>query len=199
MNKTTVGISYLQSLLWTALFFAVAIGVSIVVELAIVDFIHGNPHRPQSNAIFMMITFPPVMGVIAAIGVFLVFTLPQVLQALFVGFLDRKFEGRAHFTILLALPFTAVLTWYCDDYLTPSNVQLIPGPDWQPYQHGISMARYLKAMGFQAIVTLFGLLYFDAGHRGRSRKPVVIIALFVALTVGGIWGYVLARHQFQFL
>jgi hypothetical protein len=201
VSKTTVGVSYAQSLLWVALTIAVMLGVSTVVELVIVDFIHGNPHRPQSNALAMMAEFPPLFGVIAAIATLLVFGLPQVFQAWLVRLLERTFGGRARIAVLLALPLTAVLTWYCYDYLTPtdSNLGINVGPDWTPFQHGISMVRYLGSMGFQAPVTLFGLLYFDAGSKGRARWPVVIAALAIASVVGAIWGYENAQQQIQLL
>jgi hypothetical protein len=201
MNKTSVGISYFQSLLWVALIIAAMLGVSTVAELVIVDFIHGNPHRPQSNALAMMAEFPPLLGVIAAIGTLLVFGLPQVFQAWLVGVLERKFGGRARLAVLPALPLTAVLTWYCYDYLTPTdfNLGINVSPDWTPFQHGISMVRYLKSMGFQAPVTLFGLLYFDAGSKGRARWPVVIAALAIASVLGVIWGYENAQRQIALL
>jgi hypothetical protein len=191
VSKTAINISYAQSLLWIALFIAVIFGVANMVELVFVDFIHGNPHRPQSNAVFMMAAYTPMLGVIAIIGSLLVFTLPQVFQVQLIGALVRRFGERARFAALFALPFTAVLTWYCYDYLTPTITD--------GYEHGISLVRYLKTVGFQALVTLFGFLYFNAGFRGRSRKPVVLVGLAIAIASGAIWGYLQARQQYQFL
>jgi hypothetical protein len=101
----------------------------------------------------------------------------------------------------LALPLTAVLTWYCYDYLTPSdlNLGINVGPDWTPYQHGISSSRYIGALKFQAPVTLFGFLYLDAGIRGVSRKTVIIATLAIAIAAGVIRGHFLAQRQYQFL
>jgi hypothetical protein len=191
VNKPTVGISYLQSLLWVALIIAVMLGASINVELVFFDFIHGNPHRTQSDAFAIMETFPPLFAVIAAIGTLLVFGPSQVFQARLVGILERKLVGRARFAVLLALPVTAVLTWYCYDYLTWTITD--------GYKHGISLVRYLRSMGYQAPVTLFGLLYFDAGSKGRARWPIVIAALAIATIVGVIWGYETAQQQIQLL
>jgi hypothetical protein len=74
--------------------------------------------------------------------------------------------------VLPALPVTAVLTWYCYDYLTPDfNLGINADPDWTPYQHGISIAHYQGALLFQAPVTLFSFLYLDAGFRGASSGP----------------------------
>src|ERR1700743_1624802 len=141
MDKTGIRISYFQNLLCVALTIAVMLGVSIIVELVVFDFVHGNPHRPLSNALEMMAEFPPLLGTIAAIGTFLVFGLPQVFQARLAGVLERKFGDRARFAVLLALPVTAALTWYCYDYLT---LTITDG-----YKHGISLARYLRSMGYQ--------------------------------------------------
>jgi hypothetical protein len=191
MDKPTVGISYLQSLLWVALIIAVMLGVSIIVHLVIFDFVHGNPHRPQSNALAMMAEFPLMFGLFAVIGTLLVFGPSQVFQAGLVGILERKFGGRARFAILLALPVTAVLTWYCYDYLTPTITD--------GYKHGISLMRYLRSMGYQAPVTLFGCLYFDAGAKDRVRWPVVVATAAIASMIGIAWGCETAQQQIQLL
>jgi hypothetical protein len=88
------------------------------------------------------------------------------------------------------LPLTAVLTWYCYDYLTP---------DWTLCEHGISISRYLGALAFQVPVTLFSFLYIDAGFRGASKWLIVVAALAIALVVGGICGYVTAQEQIELL
>jgi hypothetical protein len=49
MNKRAVTISYAQSLSWTALFTAITVGASSIVELAFVDQVHGDSssRRPE--------------------------------------------------------------------------------------------------------------------------------------------------------
>jgi hypothetical protein len=196
MDKATIASSYFQSLLWTALFFSIAV-VLTAGEPAIVDSFRGGPPR----TLFVVIVVLPFIGmnaVNAAIGAFQLYALPQALQALIAGLLEWKFEARAHFAILFALPFTAVLTWYCYDYLTSDfSFSIGAEPIEQPYQHGISLSRYLEATALQAPVTLFGWLYFDAGVRDRSRTPIVISALAIALAVGGVWGFVVTQSQFR--
>ena len=56
IDKTT-NISYARSLLWLAFFIAMICGMTNIVELLIVDFIRGNPHRTQANAMLMMVLF----------------------------------------------------------------------------------------------------------------------------------------------
>ena len=201
MSKSAVTTSYAQSLCWVAILIALTIVVLFTVELVFVDLVHGNPHRTRENVISMMIVQTPLFGFIAMIGAFLVFTLPQCFQAGLITVLNRIFGGCARFLVLPALPFTAVLTWYCYDYLSPSdfNLGINVGPDWTPYEHGISSSRYLTTMAFQAPVTLFSILYFEAGLRAGSSKLLVIVAMAVAIALGAVWGHDVAEHQYQFL
>ncbi len=201
MSKSAVAISYGRSLLWLALFVAVAVGVLDIVELTLLDFVHGNPHRPQANAVFMMAVYTPIFGIVAVIGTFLVFTLPQFFQAALIVTLGRIFGDRARFAALLALPLTAILTWYSYDYLTPTDVNLgiNAGPDWTPFKHGLSVSRFMSSLAVQAPVTLLSFLYFDAGLRGSSKKPLLVAALAIAVAMGLIGGYTMAQNQIQFL
>jgi hypothetical protein len=195
MNKRAIGVSYAHSLLWVTLFMVVTVGVTNIVDLIFVDFIHGNPHRTQGNAIFMMAVYTPIFGIITTIGSILVFTVPQFFQAALISIFGQRFGGQARFVTFLALPLTAVLTWYCYDYLTPTDFSLgiNVGPDWTPYEHGLSLSRYMKTLAIQAPITLFSFLYFDADFRGYSKKPIRVIPLAIAIVIGLIWGYMLAQ------
>jgi hypothetical protein len=190
--------SYMQSFLWITLLIVIIQAVRFNVEIVFVDFIHGNPHRPQSNALFMMEIYTPIFAILSVIGCFLVLALPQCLQAALIQTLQPTYGCKARFVVFLALPVTAVLTWYCYDYLTPSNV-CFAGCYLLLYEHGISVSRYAAALAVQAPITLFSFLYFDAGLRGASRRPVVIAALALAVAIGGILGYFSAQAQYQFL
>jgi hypothetical protein len=201
MNQRSVAISHAQSLLWLALFAAIALGVTNLVELTLIDFVHGNPHRPQSNAVVMMVVFTPVFGIAAAIGTLLVFTLPQLFQVALIVNLGRMFGDRARFASLLVLPLTAILTWYCYDYLTPTdfNLGINVGPDWTPFEHGLSVLRFLLSLAAQAPVTLFNFLYLNARLRGTSKISILVASLAIAITFGLINGYSKAQNQLQFL
>jgi hypothetical protein len=124
MSKRAIGASYAHSFLWLVLLTAVTVGVMSIAHLVFVDIIHGNPHRTRDDVISMMAVETPIIAVIAAIGSILVFTLPQIFQAALIAAWYRMLGNRARFVVLAALPLTAVLTWYCYDYLTPSNVGL---------------------------------------------------------------------------
>jgi hypothetical protein len=73
------------------------------------------------------------------------------------------------------------------------------GPDWTPYQHNISISRYLGGLAFQTPITLFSFLYIDTSFRGASKWPVLIAALVITIMIGGIWGYVTAQQQIELL
>lgn len=201
MSKRAIGASYAHSFLWAVLFTAVTVCAMSIAHLVFVDIIHGNPYRTRDDVRTMMVVMTPITGVIAATGSILVFTLPQVFQAVLIGAWYQTLGNRARFVVLPALPLTAVLTWYCYDYLTPSDVGLgiSAGPDWTPYQHGISIARYARALAFQGPITLFSFLYFDAGFRGASKWPVLIAALVLTIAGGVIWGHVTAQQQIELL
>jgi hypothetical protein len=201
MKRSAVYISYAQSIQWVALFMAVFFGVAIIVMLIFVDFIHENAHRTKADAMLMMVLYPPLIGAIAIIGSFLVFALPQCFQAMVTNILVRRFGRRAQFGVLLAFPLTAVLAWYCYDYLTPTDVNLgiNVGPDWTPYQHGLTIQRYLAILAVQAAISLFSLWYCDATLRRASKKPVILTALVLVLALGAIFGHVMATTQYQFL
>jgi hypothetical protein len=194
-------ICYAKGLLWIALLIAVCVGVSLVVQLIFVDFIHGNPHRTRQNVLLMMLFTPPLLGVIAIIGTFLVFTFPQLLQAALADLLVRHFGRRAQFCITMALPVTALLTWYCYDYLVPSDVNFsfIAGPDWRPYEHGLTLKRYLTMLAIETSITLFSLAYCNAIIRQKSRRPVLLPAVVLTVAIGATWGYWQALNQYKFL
>jgi hypothetical protein len=201
MDRSIVKAAYAQSLLWIALFVALAFGISTIVELILVDFVHGNPNRTYSNAAFMMFAYPPLIGVLSTIVVFIVFTLPQCIQALATYILIPRFGRVAYVVVLFLVPAVAVITRYCYDYLTPSDMELAinAGPDWEPYKHGITLQRYLSALARQAPVTAFTLAYCDATTRRASKRSIILAACVLAIVAGGIWGHGLAEQQFQFI
>lgn len=149
----------------------------------------------------MMILFGPLFGLIAAVDTVIVFTLPLSFQALASGVLARCFGARAQFAVLLALPIITLITWYSFDYLIPSFTPLATnsGPDWQPYQHGLTEARYLAALACQTPATLFSVAYMNAAGSPRRRRVVVRLAFAAAILAGGCLGYRDAAGQYQFL
>jgi hypothetical protein len=130
-----------KTFLWVAPLMAVAVGVAIIIALA--SSILSTETRIALNAIEMMLLFPPIIGFIAIIGMFLVFALAQCFQAILTDV--RRFNRRGLFGVLLALALTAGLAWYSTDYLTPStdlNLGINTGPEWRPYRHGLTLQCY---------------------------------------------------------
>jgi hypothetical protein len=198
-NQKALNISFSQSLLWIAVLMAATAAVANVVHLLFVEFIHENSHRSQKNSMELMVISTPILAIISCISAMLVFALPQYIQTVLMRLLSKRSDRIAYIDVLLALPLTAVLTRYFFDYLTPTdfNLGINEGPDWSPYQHGLTARRYLSALVFQAPATLFSILYFGVGPRPVSRKYVVLSALTLAIVTGGILGYLLARQQYQ--
>jgi hypothetical protein len=108
MSYRAIGAAYAHSFLWAVLFTALTVGGMIIVHLVFFDMMHGNPHRTRDDVISMMVWQAPIVGVVAAIGSILVFTLPQALQAGLVAISHRMFGDRARVAAFPALLLTAV-------------------------------------------------------------------------------------------
>ena len=202
VNPKDIYVLYARSLGWLTVLAVVAVCASVVVSIVFIDFVHGNPHRTQTNALETMMLFALVVGVIAAVDSVIVFALPQCFQAVVSDGLVRWFGGRAQAAVLVALPMTAVITWYAFDYFIPTNVPhatTAGSGDWQPYQHGLTTARYLTALGCQTPATLFNIAYVAATGTRFSRKSVVRLGFVAAILAGGFAGYGDAKGQYQFL
>jgi hypothetical protein len=190
MRMRAVAISYAKSLAWIAMLIAAVRGVAVTGAMLLIDFRHFA-HESQSQFL-LSATFGLIFWVIAAIGSLIIFAPVQAFQVLVIGIMQREFGDRARFAALSSLPITAVLTWYCYDYLTP-NEFLFSARIGPAYQDGISIARYLAALAVQTPVTLFAFLYFEADRHHRSKAPIIIAALVVAIAIGGIRIYIRAR------
>jgi hypothetical protein len=185
MHMRAVAISYAKSLAWIAVLTAVALDVAVSGTILITEFRQGW-HAPPSDVSPMLIILVLTLWVIATIGSLMMFAPVQAFQVLVVGIMQREFGDRARFAALSSLPITAVLSWYCYDYLTPNEFHFAKfGPAWAPYQHGISIARYLAALAVQTPATLFAFLYFEADRQHRAKAPIVIAAFVVAIAIGG--------------
>ena len=200
MSKNTFQ-SFLYSFLWIAFFIIVIQGFSIIISLIFIDFIHGNPHRPKSNAVVMMFIFPLLTGIVALIGTFLVFIISQIFQAGTLLLTERRYGLKAVIFLAFTLPLTTLVTWYCYDYLTPSemNFGFNAPEDWTPYKHGLTGARYLKSFVAQLLITIFNVLYWISIYKKNIRKPLLFTTLIIAILVGSVWGYVMAINQYKFL
>jgi len=191
--------SYAQSLIWAVAFLTIASIAIVIAEVLILDFVHDLPYRSRDNAIFILTFSTPIFAISAIIASFLAFAPSQFFQALVLGGSDWLF-GQTRFLVLQVLPLTAVLTWYCYDYLTPSDIKLAisGGRHLLPHQHGLTTSRHITTLAIQAPITLFSFLYFETGIRGPSKKPILIAALAAAIVVGAIQGFATAQMQLRF-
>jgi hypothetical protein len=184
MRMRAVAISYAKSLACIAMLIAVVLDVAVIGAILIDEFRQGR-HAPPSDVPLMAILVL-TLWVITTIGSLIMFAPVQAFQVLVIGIMQREFGDRARFAALSSLPITAVLTWYCYDYLTPNEFHFAKfGPEWAPYQHGIAIARYLAALAVQTPVTLFAFLCFEADRQHRSKAPIIIAAFVVAIAIGG--------------
>ena len=196
MSKYSVAVAYTQSLFLVAFFASVAISVSLAIRFEFFGLIYNNPDQTADAMNLMALPLLPLLAMTKVIGTLLIFGLPQLFQATTVGLLMRPFGSLARFVVVVVLPLTAVVTWYCYYYLTPANSDLgvNAAHDWLPFTVGrTSLGCYVMALKFQAAVTLFSFLYFEASFRGMSRTPVVLLALSIVITTGAAWGYDITR------
>jgi len=192
-------VAWAQSFAWIVLL------IAVIVEIAVLTiFIHGKTHgndvdaAPMIVVISLILVTSLILGVASIVSAFLTFALSQFFQALVSDILVRLLGDRGQFGILPALPLTAILSWYCWDYLTPPfQLGINAGTDWAPYQHGLTLTRYLMMLIVQTPVTLFSLAYCDATVRQNSRKPTVRAALALAIVAGVVFGLwrVTGQHQ----
>ena len=121
MGAKTVGCIYLKSFGYILLAIVAALAINISVELLFTDFIHENPNRNESNAALMLIVTIPIFAAISSVLAALILALPQSIEAFLTWLMARQVGVRGQFSTVFALPLTAIVTWYCYDYLTPSN------------------------------------------------------------------------------
>ncbi len=184
--------SYALSLLWIALSVAAAVTSAVFTNIVFFDVVHGNPHRTSAESFLTVVFMAPILSLVLVIGFFLVFSLPQAAQAA-VHMLARRWPRPfAQLLVLSSIPFLAVLTWYCWEYLTPTDLGGGDSPDWKPYQHGITVQRYLVALAYQAPISIFAIVSFEPGLLRTTRKTIRLIAIGCAVLAGAWYGHAMA-------
>ena len=171
-----------RSFAWLMLIVGTFLATLTVVQDILVHFVFGNPTKIQQQAsmLAILLTFD---FLIATLGLFLIAGASQFVVAATASLLARSYSRRTQAFALLAVPAVAVLTWYCFDYLTPSNMVLIPGPDYVAYEHGLTPSRYGKIAAFQAAVTLFTVIYTTAATT-KIRRWLPFTCCGIAVGVG---------------
>ena len=185
--------SFIKSLAWVAVVVACAIAFYLIAASVDVDFLGYRAHHMGGNLAMVLVFFIPFLSVIGFVGVALVFTVPQLLQMVMAAGLMRVYGRRGLVGIVLGLPLLSVVTWYCYDYLTPSDLNLAINTDgdWVPYQHGLNGARYWRTLLAQSAVTLFTLarLLMEQHDRQRMKTLLMSATLFAAACYGAVNAY----------
>ena len=192
--------SYFRSLLWLAVMVTFSIFFFLVTEVTIVDFLNINPHRARGHAASLPLFFAPIFLVLSALGVIIVFSLAQLAQAILIGSLSNwQFRTHGYFFIALTTPLMAILSWYCYDYLTPSdlNFGIDESSDWSPYHHGLTIQRFLVMLGLQFFVAIFSmvLLRFESVGHNIAKKRFLFFAIVFASIVGVVAGSLKAQPE----
>ena len=180
--------SHFRSLLWVAVTVAFAAFSLLATETIKIDFLNINPHRSQSHAASLPFIFGFVFLIITTILTAITFSLSQITQAITGRISIQQFGERGFYIVAAATPLMAILSWYCYDYLTPSdfNLGINEGANWVPYQHGLTIQRYLVMLGLQSYVTIFSIvrLKFEICDQNLAKKKFLIAAIVVASTIG---------------
>jgi hypothetical protein len=185
---------YLEAaLVWFALLTALAGAVGNVAEILIIDFVHGNPHRTQENALEMMVFFTPMMGLLALVLALLTYSIPQLFQAVVSETFAVCCGTPIYVAVLLALPLTALVTFYSLFYVTVPLFDTF-GADKDLYPNELTVVNYLVALSIQAPATIFAAAYAGV-MRERLRWKIVIGS---AVGAGVFWGSHLASGQSKF-
>jgi hypothetical protein len=185
--------SFALSLLWVSVIIAWGQFIEVAADVLVIDFLNINPHRSQTHAASLPFIFAPFDFIISGVGTLIVFGAAQFVQAVLTGALVKSYGRFGLLVAVLGIAPTAVITWYCYDYLVPSdfNLGINVGEDWVPYQHGITFPRYLAACGLQGCVVLFSLwrLNLEVTGHPSAKKYVLLLAIGVASIVGGLNGW----------
>jgi hypothetical protein len=195
--------SFMKSLFILALLCALTSFVAGTTVIISVDFIHGNPHRSQQNAIAIMFIENPIISCILALPVMIIFFASQFLQATFIVPLSKLFVSRSLFAVVILIPLAAIVSWYSYDYLIPHDFLLSLDEDtgWQPYQHGITAFRYASMLIIQLIVSGFSLLgfYLLNSNRAKASRKIMLFLMVFCMLCGIMQGHLMAVDQYKFL
>ena len=169
-----------------------AIFFLMVTEVTKVDFLNINPHRSQSHAASLPFLFGFIFLMLSTLVIFITFSISQIAQAMIGSLSIQQFCMRGYCIVAATTPLTAILSWYCYDYLTPSdfNLGINEGADWVPYQHGLTIQRFLVMLGLQSFVTILSIvrLRFEIAGYNLAKKRFLLAAIGFASIVGVVAG-----------
>jgi len=183
--------AYGQTLVLIALFWVVGVVVCEIVAIYNTDINYHGRYQTRQNALSAMVFVPLLIGALAFIGAFLVFTLPQIFQAK-VADLSLRYGRRPEMIALLVFPLTVAIAWYSFDYLVPPNATVLND---HIFEHGLTLERYATMFAIQAPISLFCICYHHAVLRRARKAWFVMAVLFAVIAAGGIKGYERAKAE----
>jgi hypothetical protein len=193
MPATTLSIgkilsSQFKSLLWLSIIITSLMFFLMVAHTIKIDFLSINPHRSQGHAMTLPFIFGPVFLLMVLIVIYMTFSISQMAQAIILHTSIQELWKHEFYIVAATTPLMAILSWYCYDYLTPSdfNFGINDGADWVPYQHGLTIERYLVMFALQSCVTLFSImcLKFEISGHQLAKKKLLLAAIVFTSIVG---------------
>lgn len=171
----------------------------MVTEVIKVDFLNINPYRSQTHAASLPFLFGLIFLIPSAFVVFTTFSISRLAQAMIDSLSIQQFGMRSYRIVVGTTPLMAILSWYCYDYLTPSdfNLGINEGADWVPYLHGLTVQRFLIMLGLQSFVTIFSIvrLRFEIVGHDVAKKRFILAAIGFASIVGVAAGMLKAQSN----
>ncbi len=78
-----------------------------------------------------------------------------------------------------------ILSWYCFDYLTPTGGLAIDDADTVPFEHGLTIKRYLIMLCFQTYITIFSFtrLKLEINNNKVAKKRLLIAMICITSVI----------------
>ena len=178
--------SYFKSLFWVSVILAISVFFILVVKVIQIDFLNINPHRTQLHALLLPFAMGGALSIVILVGIYIVFSFSQITQAIITKISIEKFENRSLYLVLATIPLATILSWYCFDYLTPTGgLDINDDADTVPFEHGLTIKRYLIMLCIQACLTIFSFtrLKLEINNNKVAKKRLLIAMICITSVI----------------
>ena len=193
----------ISGVIFISLLFALSASTKYITELVIVDFVNINNSRTLSLTFETALVSVPFFSIIYVICTFIVFSIPLFLQNMLLNFIKTKINTNNIYIIIATTPLISIITWYCYDYLTPTDVNLgfNVGQEYKVFEHGITPIRYLEALTYQTTVSIYCLFIMRLKNEKyyNLKRYTKLILIFISIVIGLIMGHRMAEEQYRYL
>jgi hypothetical protein len=179
--------SYFRSLFCVSIILAITMFFVMIFYVVRIDFLNVNPHRSQLHALFLPFFAGGTFSIVILIGIYIIFSLSQITQAIVTKISIQRFENRSLYLVLATIPLATILSWYCFDYLTPTGgLAINDDADTIPFEHGLTIKRYLIMLCIQTSITVFSFtrLKFEISNNKVAKKRLFIAMICIASVIG---------------